>query len=89
MSPQLLLVLIIAFVVASLVGLSTRKPLYYLPVYWAMSVVALLIGQVLGRAAGVTLLCVGSVEVGAGLACNVALFTGLRVAAVWYNQSRS
>ena len=87
-SPQLFLVLIIAFVAASVVGFITRKPLYYLPAYWVMSVVALLIGQVLGRAAGVERLCVGSVEVGVGLACIVAIFVGLRVAELWYNHSR-
>jgi hypothetical protein len=88
MSPQLLLVLIVAFVAASFAGLVTRKPLYYLPVYWVLGVVALLIGQVFGRAAGVTFLNVGSVELGMGLACNLAMFVGLRLAGLWYNQSR-
>jgi hypothetical protein len=81
--------LIIGFVIASLAGLGTRKPLYYLPVYWVLSVVALLIGQVLGRAAGVERFSVGSVEVGVGLACNLVMFAGLKIAALWYNQSRS
>ena len=89
MSPQLLLVLIIAFVVASIAGLATRKPLYYLPVYWVLTVVAMLVGQVLGRAAGIERFCIGSVEVGVGLACSLAMFAGLKIASLWYNQSRS
>ena len=89
MSPQLLLVLIVAFVTASIAGLAGRKPLLYLPLYWALSVVALLIGQVVGRAAGIVAFCVGSVELGVGLVCTLTMFVCLRVAAVWYNQSRS
>ena len=88
MSPQLLLVLIVAFVTASVAGLVARKPLLYLPVYWVLGVVALLIGQVFGRAAGINFMNVGSVELGVGLAFNLAMFAGLRFATMWYNQSR-
>ena len=88
MSPQLLLVLIVAFVTASVAGLVARKPLLYLPVYWVLGVVALLIGQVFGHAAGINFMNVGSVELGVGLAFNLAMFASLRFAGVWYNQSR-
>ncbi len=89
MSPQLLLVFVVAFVTASVAGLVTGKPLYYFPVYWVLGVVAMLIGQVFGRAAGIAYFNVGSVELGTGLAFTIVMFVGLRFAAVWYNQTRS
>lgn len=88
MSPELLLVILIALLTASVAGLVTRRPFYYLPLYWVLGVCALLLGQVVGRAAGVTALTIGDVEVGAGLLVNCAMIAGLHVFGLWYNQAR-
>jgi hypothetical protein len=89
MSPQLLLVLMVALVTASAAGLVTRKPFYYLPIYWVVGVVALLIGQVFGKAANIRFLNVGEVELGTGLIANLALLIGLHYVTLWYNQKKS
>ncbi|HWE61995.1 MAG TPA: hypothetical protein VHB98_09800 [Chloroflexota bacterium] len=89
MSPQLLLVLMVALLAATLTGLFTRRPIYYLPLYWLVSVCALLIGQEIGRAAGWTFLTVGDVEIGAGIAINILAVAGLSLFGLWYNQQRS
>lgn len=89
MSPQLLLVLMVALVTASVTGLCTRKPFYYLPIYWVLSVCGLLIGQVLGRAASLNLLVVGQVHLGAGLLVTLMIMVGLSLLSVWYNPGRS
>ena len=60
MSPQLLLVLMVGLVVATLTGLFSRRPIYYLPLYWLLSVCALLIGQEVGRMAAALLSDLGS-----------------------------
>ena len=88
MSPELLLVILIALLTASVAGLITRRPFYYLPLYWVLGACALLLGQVLGRAAGLTALTIGDVEVGVGLLINAAMIAGLHVFALWYNQER-
>lgn len=88
MSPPLLLVLVLALLAATITGLCTRRAFYYLPFYWVLSVCSLLVGQELGRAAGWTFLAVGDVEVGAGLAINVAAVAGVSVFGLWYNQHR-
>jgi hypothetical protein len=87
-SPQLLLVLMVALVTASLTGLCTRKPFYYLPIYWVLSVSGLLIGQVIGRAANLSLLVVGQVQLGAGLICTLMIMVGLYLLSLWYNPGR-
>ncbi|MGH2343611.1 MAG: hypothetical protein ACRDG4_00175 [Chloroflexota bacterium] len=84
MSPQLLLVLMVALLTASVTGLFTRKPIYYLAVYWLVGVCAMLIGQVLGRAAGITRFTVGEVELGVGLVVNVAMLIGMHWLGLWY-----
>jgi hypothetical protein len=84
-SPQLLLVLMVALLTASITGVFTRKPIYYLPLYWVVGVCALLIGQVLGRAAGITRFTVGEVELGVGLVLNVAMLIGMQILGLWYN----
>lgn len=84
MSPQLLLVLMVALVAATLTGLVTRKPFYYLPLYWVLSVCCMLVGQELGTIAGWTTLTVGDVELGAGLLMNLLLLLAWRVAYLWY-----
>jgi hypothetical protein len=76
----------VAFITASCAGLATRRPFYYLPVYWVVGVVSMLIGQVFGRAAGIDFLNVGLVELGAGLAVNLAVLVALQYATLWYNQ---
>jgi hypothetical protein len=88
MSPELLLVILIALLTASIAGLITRRPFYYLPIYWVLGVSALLLGQVVGRAAGVTALTIGDVEAGVGLLINGAMIAGLHLFALWYNQDR-
>ena len=85
MSPQLLLVLMVALVTASVTGLLTRRSFIYLPVYWVLGVSALLIGQVVGRAAGWHLLEVGQVELGAGLILTAIMMVGLHMLGLWYN----
>lgn len=88
MSPQLVLVLIVALVTASLAGLATRRPIYYLAIYWVVGVVALLIGQVFGRFANVRWLNIGQVELGTGLIVNLVLFLGLHYFALWYTAKK-
>jgi hypothetical protein len=84
-SPQLLLVLMVALVTATLTGLLTRKSFLYLPLYWVVSVCALLMGQVIGRAAGITFVTLGQVELGTGLVITIIMMTGLHVFILWYN----
>lgn len=85
MSPQLLLVLMVALLTASVAGLCTRRPFYYFPLYWLIGVSALLIGQVLGKAAGITRGTVGEVELGVGLALNLLMLVGMHWLGLWYN----
>lgn len=87
MSPDLLLVLIVALVTASITGLITRRPFFYLPLYWVLGVSAMLIGQVLGRAAGVHFLEVGQVQLGVGLIITICMMAGLHLLSLWYNAS--
>jgi hypothetical protein len=82
-------VLVVAFITASFAGLVTRKPFYYLPIYWVIGIVSLLVGQVIGRARGITLLNVGLVELGTGLVVNVGMLIALQYATAWYNQKSS
>jgi hypothetical protein len=89
MSPQLLLVLMVALVTASAAGLVTRKPFYYLPVYWFVGVIGLLIGQVFGKAANIRILNIGEVELGTGLIVNLAMLIGLQYLILWYNQKKA
>lgn len=89
MSPQLLLVLMVALVCATVTGLLIRRSITYLPLYWLIAVCAMLIGQELGRAAGWTFLTVGDVEVGAGLAVDALAIVGLRVFSLWYTRGAS
>lgn len=86
MSPPLLLVLMVALLAATVTGLLTRRPFFYLPLYWVLSVSALLIGQEIGQVAGWKFLRIGEVELGAGLLVNAAMLVGLRVFSLWYNQ---
>jgi hypothetical protein len=88
MSPQLLLVLMVALVTASAAGLATRKPFYFLPIYWLVGVIGLLIGQVFGKAANLRFLNVGEVELGTGLLINLAMLVSLQFASLWYNQKK-
>lgn len=88
MSPQLLLVLMIALVAATLTGLVTRRPIYYLALYWMLSVCSLLIGQEVGRAINWSYLTVGDVQVGAGIVINLALLGALWLGGLWYNHYR-
>lgn len=88
MSPQLLLVLMVALVSATMTGLVTRKPFYYLGLYWLLSLCAMLVGQELGTARGWTRFTVGDVQIGAGLAVNLVMLVGWRLAYLWYNQQR-
>ncbi len=85
MSPQLLLVLLVALLTASLTGLITRQSFIYLPVYWLIGVCAMLIGQVFGRAAGFTFLTVGQVQLGAGLLVNLVMLLSAHYLGLWYN----
>jgi len=85
MSPQLLLVLMVALVTASITGLCTRKPFYYLPLYWVLSVCGLLVGEVIGLALSLKLLVVGQVQLGAGLIVTLMIMVGLQMASLWYN----
>ena len=85
MSPQLLLVLMVALLTASVTGLFTRRPFYYFPLYWLIGVSAMLIGQVMGRAAGITRFTVGEVELGVGLALNLAMVVSMHYLGLWYN----
>jgi uncharacterized membrane protein len=87
MSPQLLLVLMVALVTATLTGLVTRKPFYYLPLYWILSVCCLLVGQELGTIAGWSSLTVGDVQLGVGLAVNLILLVVWRIAYLWYTHT--
>lgn len=89
MSPQLLLVLMVAVITATCCGLVTRRSFICFPVYWALGVVALLVGQVIGRAAGIGLLNVGIVELGAGLTMNFIALLALEYATQWYNQKNA
>lgn len=89
MAPQLLLVLMVALVCATVTGLLTRRSIAYLPLYWLIAVCAMLVGQELGRAAGWTFLTVGDVEVGAGLAVDALAIVGLRVFSLWYTHRTS
>lgn len=84
MSPQLLLVLMVALLTASIAGLISRRPFYYLPLYWLIGVCAMLIGQVFGKAAGITHFMVGEVEMGAGLAVNAAMLIAMHYLGLWY-----
>ncbi|MDB5058875.1 MAG: hypothetical protein JWO59_2347 [Chloroflexi bacterium] len=79
----------VALVTASFTGLVTRKPFYYLPIYWVIGVVALLIGQVFGRAGAITFLNVGQVELGTGLVVNLGLIVALQYVTLWYNGKKS
>jgi hypothetical protein len=79
------LVLIAAIVTASFAGLATRKPFYFLPIYWVIGVVSLLIGQVVGRAAGITFIDVGQVALGTGLIVNIGVIVALQFSTVWYD----
>lgn len=88
MSPQLLLVALVALMAATLTGLVTRRHFLFLPLFWAISICALLIGQEVGRIAHVGLLAIGEVEIGVGLAVNAAAIVGLRIFTLWYNQGR-
>jgi hypothetical protein len=88
-SPQLLLVLMVALVTASITGLLTRKPFYYLPLYWVLSVTGLLVGQVIGKALHMAILVVGQVELGAGLLVTAIMIIALHFAALWYNSPTS
>lgn len=85
MSPQLLLVLMVALLTASFAGLCSRRPFYYLPIYWLIGVSALLIGQVFGKAAGITRGTVGDVELGVGLAVNLVMLLSMHWLGLWYN----
>jgi hypothetical protein len=88
MSPQLLLVLLVALVCATVTGLVTRRPFYFLALYWALSLCSMLVGQELGTAAHWRRFTVGDVQIGAGLAVNVLMLIGWRAAHLWYNQLR-
>jgi hypothetical protein len=76
----------VALLAATVTGLLTRRPFFYLPLYWVLSVSALLIGQEIGQVAGWQFLRIGEVELGAGLLVNAAMLVGLRVFSLWYNQ---
>ena len=89
MSPQLLLVLMVALIAATLTGLFSRKPIYYLGIFWVVSVCALLIGQELGTISGWTRFTVGDVQIGAGLMVNVVFLLGWRAAYLWYNHDKT
>lgn len=86
MSPQLLLVLMVALVCATFTGLLTRRSFAYLPLYWLIAVCAMLIGQELGTAAGWTFLTIGDVEIGAGLVADALAILGLRLCSLWYTR---
>ena len=88
MSPELLLVLMVALLTATAFGLFSRRPFYYLPLYWLVGVCALLIGQVIGRGLGLKLGVVGQVQLGAGLVVNLVMLIGVHLFSVWYNQPR-
>jgi hypothetical protein len=76
----------VALVTATLTGLLTRKSFLYLPVYWVVSVCALLMGQVIGRAAGLKFGIMGQVELGTGLVITIIMMVGLHLFILWYNQ---
>jgi hypothetical protein len=54
-----------------------------------IGVVSLLIGQVFGRAGGITFLNVGQVELGTGLIVNLGMIVALQYATLWYNAKKS
>jgi hypothetical protein len=89
MSPQLLLVLIVATLTATVAGLVSRRPIYFFPVYWLLGVVGILVGQVLGRAGGINFFNVGLLELGTGLIVNLMILIGFHYSLLWYTRRGS
>jgi hypothetical protein len=85
MSPQVLLVLVVALTTASIAGLLTRASIALLPIYWVVGVAGLLMGEVIGKARGLTFFSVGQALLGPGVACDAVLFAGVYLLGLWYN----
>ena len=86
MSPQLLLVGVLALLLAAPTGLFTRKPIYFLPLYWVFAVCAFLIGQEIAHVAHTNTITLGEVEIGMGVGAYLLIMVANWLFSLWYTQ---